>query len=319
MTESRARRVGFLAVASLPLAAVGCGPSDAQLRAERERDELRHEVVEVRQYNDDLKFRVRLVEARNKVLIDLVQGLTTDPQHFQPQLSGPDAEAALQALDRDIEGLIASVRHSQADVEALRAQRAALQSELGHARHALEEARTAQAGQSARIAHMRALLAPMLPLIQAGRINVSMQYGQLTLQLPVDTLFGRATAQLGAEGKTLLAQVAEGLRTASDRQFRIDGPAVEAGPRGAPERQLSAARALAVLEQLVQSQVPAGSLVAATQATVQTRGVGPAGDQWIGISVLPKFEELPQLPSTQELLSGPAQPTPEASDPADAR
>jgi flagellar motor protein MotB len=307
MIERRACCVAVVAAFGLCVCSA-CGPSAEQLRGEREREELRHEIVEVRQYNADLKFRMQLVEARNKILIDLVQGLTSDPEHFQPrQETGTNADAALQALDRDIEGLVASVRHSHSDLDALRAQRAALQAELAQARSLVEEARASQAGEDARVVVLRQLLAPMLKLVRSGHINVSMQYGQLTMQLPESRLFAQGQGQLTADGKVLLERVAEGLRSAPGRKFRIAGPEEGLSKRGALQRQLSAARSLAVVEFLTQCQVPGENLIATTHATAV-----PAGsDRNFEITLLPEYEARPHEKSPTELLEEAAPTAPE--------
>jgi outer membrane protein OmpA-like peptidoglycan-associated protein len=284
-------------------AAVGCGPSASQQRVARERDQLRHELREVKQYNDDLKFRLQLVQARSKILTDLVQGLTSDPEHFKLQHFGPGADAALAALDRDMEALIASVRHSHDDVESLRSQRAALQNELAGARSTIEEASAAHAAEDARIAALQKLLAPMLGSIHAGRINVSMTYGELSLRLPERSLFAGSASQLTAEGKELLAQVAAGLVTSSDRQYRVTGPSHGA----AAQRQLTAARVAAVIEYLVANHVPATNLVAAARAQ-------SSGERYFELTLLPKFEELREAPTLDQVLGTPsAPPAPETA------
>lgn len=302
MIERSASRTAAL----LCLSALGCGPSAEQLGIQRERDELRHEVIEVQQYNADLKFRMKLVEARNKILIDLVQGLTQDPEHFTPETesTSPNADASLKALDRDIEALISSVRHSHTDLDALRAQRAALQSELQQARRTIEEARATHAELDARITGLRKVLNPMLGLIHAGRVNVSMAYGTLAVQLPEAVLFARGEQHLTAAGKSLLAQVAEGLKTSGDRQFRISGPPDVVARRNASagQQQLSAARALAVLDYLLQCGVPASNLVASTHASAQPSAAGPNAERYIEIALLPKYEERPAIPSPEQLL-----------------
>lgn len=309
MSELPSRR----AAVWLCLSAIGCGPSAEEVRLHSERDELRNEVREVQQYNADLKFRMKLVEARNKILIDLVQGLTQDPEHFIPQAerAGSNADASLQALDRDIEALISSVRHSHKDLDALRAQRAALQTELAQARRTIEEARATHAELDARISGLRRLLNPMLGLIHAGRINVSMAYGQMAIQLPEAVLFATGEPRLTAEGKSLLAQVAEGLKTSGDRQYRISGPPELVAKRNsnAGQRQLSAARSLAVLDYLLQCEVPPSNLVASTHASPQPPAAGVGAERYIEIALLPKFEERPALPSAEQLLE-PAQTQP---------
>jgi flagellar motor protein MotB len=315
MTEHRAKYASR-AAALLVLAATGCGPSNEQI-LQRERDELRQEIAEVRQYNGDLKVRMRMVEARNKVLIDLVQGLTSDPEHFTLHREGvSNADASLRALDRDIEALVATVRHSRKDLDALRAQRTTLQSELAQARRTIEEARATQAEVDARLVSLRRLLTPILNLIQSGRINLSLANGHLAIQLPESVLFVRGQARLAAEGKVLLAQVAQGMRTTIDRQYRLAGPAEIVSKRGPNQQPLSAARALSVLDYLVQCSVPAENLVAASHASVQAPAPNaPLTERYFEITLLPRAEELPALPSAQQLMEPAATPEPEATTP----
>lgn len=281
----------------LYLAAVGCGPSAAQQRVTRERDQLRQELREVKQYNDDLKFRLQLVQARSKILTDLVQGLTSDPEHFKLEHIGPGADVALAALDRDMEALIASVRHSREDIDALRSQRAALQNELASARTTIEQASAAHAAEDARITELQRLLAPMLGSIHAGRINVSMTYGQLTLQLPERSLFTGGSSQLTAEGKELLSQVAAGLATTANRQYRLTGP-----DKSTAAGQLTAARVAAVTAALVANQVPAANITAAARLS------NAGSERYFELTLLPKFEELRSAPTLEQVLGAPGEP-----------
>jgi flagellar motor protein MotB len=317
MTERRATRA-FRAAALLVWTTMGCGPASEQLALQRERDELRHEIVEVRQYNADLKFRMQLVEARNKVLIDLVQGLSSDPEHFTPRREGgSNADASLKALDRDIEALVASVRLSRKDIDALRAQRASLESELAQARRSIEDARATHAEVDARLALLRRLLTPMLGLIQAGRINLSLANGHLTIQLLESALFVQGEARLTPEGRVLLAQVAQGLRTTTDRQYRLAGPAHLVSKHVPKQGPLSAARALRVLDYLVQCNVPSANLIAASHISVHVPAANtPATARYFEITLLPRAEEISALPSVQQLLEPKATPDPETTAPS---
>lgn len=312
MIERRAKLAGR-AAALWVCTIMGCGAASEQIAMQRERDELRHEVVEVRQYNADLKFRMQLVEARNKVLIDLVQGLTSDPEHFTPHREGAsNADASLKALDRDIEALVTSVRLSRKDIGALREQRAALESELAQSRRTIEDTRATHAELDARFALLRRLLTPMLGLIQSGRINLSLANGLLAIQLPESVLFVRGEARLTAEGRVLLAQVAQGMRTTTDRQYRLAGPAELVSKRAAKQGPLSSARALCVLDYLLQCNVPPAGLIAASHASAHAPAANaPVTERYFEITLLPRAEEISALPSAQQLLEPKAKPEPE--------
>jgi outer membrane protein OmpA-like peptidoglycan-associated protein len=244
---------------------------------------------------------MQLADARNKVLNDLVRGLTVDPDHFAPQPEKlASADSSLKELDRDVEALLASVRHSRQDAEALRAQREALVNELAQARRTIEAARASQAQVDARLTALQQILAPLTELIHGGRINVSVAYGRFSIDLPEAALFAQGDLRLSVDGQALLARVLTGLRTAPDRQYRVVGPVDAPGKLGARQREQTHARSLAVLDYLVTNGVAAESSVAAAQ-TAQGTTHAPS-DRYFEIVLVPKAEELPRLPTPEQLL-----------------
>jgi flagellar motor protein MotB len=297
MTDRRLR--GIAALSACMLTMIGCGPSGAELRDRAERDELRRELVELRQYEEDLKFRLQLANARNKLLLGLVQGLTIDPDHFAPQPEKlATADASLASIDRDVEALIATVRTSRQDANALRAQREALQRELSDARRTIEEARTAQADVDARMLALQRILAPLNALVRAGRVNVSIAYGRLSIQLPEAALFAPNQSALSEDGRALLSRVVVGLQTAPDRSVSVAGPSDPLTKRASAQRELTLARSVAVLDFLKQHGANAESSVTTEHA------LSPAGrpDRYFALTLVPKAEELPRAPSPEQLL-----------------
>jgi flagellar motor protein MotB len=282
-----------------------CGPSALERARASELAELRQDLAELRQYNQDLRLRLQLAEARNKVLIDLVQGLTTDPDHYAParrQLA--TADASLNALERDVNALVSTVRHSRSDVTALQSQRTLLQEELAQAKRTISEARAAHAETDARLATLRAVITPLIEPIRAGKINVSVQYGQLVLQLPEEALFEGKSAQLSAAGKPLLESVAQGLKSAPERQARVLGPADHA-------RQLNEARVLSVIAYLTTHGVQRESLSPASQAVAIAQSPAPQSTRFFEITLVPEQGDRAVQPTTEQLLEALQTPTPE--------
>src|ERR1700753_1512845 len=138
-------------------AATACGPSASELRARRDAQTLRTALAEQRQYVADLKQRMQMVEARNRVLIDLVQGVTSNAPATS-NVKSESAQASLEALDRDLQALVASVLHSREDVGALQAQRKALADELAQAKQTIEASRADEERTAARVSALRDLL-----------------------------------------------------------------------------------------------------------------------------------------------------------------
>lgn len=297
MIEHRPRAGLALALCCAAIS-FSCGPSALERARDGELAELRRDLAELRQYNQDLRLRLQLADARNKVLIDLVQGLTTDPDHYTParrQLA--TADESLHALERDVDALVSTVRHSRSDVAALQAQRTQLQDELAQAKRTISEARAAHAETDARLAILRAVVTPLIEPIRAGQINVSVQYGQLVLQLPEQALFEGKSPQLSAAGKSLLDGVAQGLKSASERQAHVSGPAESA--RSA-NQQLSEARVLAVIAYLSTQGVPRPSLIAASRALAQPTAAQSA--RFFEITLVPEPGDRAVQPTTEQLL-----------------
>jgi flagellar motor protein MotB len=282
------------------LLSVGCGPSAAEIAARATQDTLQRELNETRQYNDDLKFRLQLAQARSKLLLGLVQGLTIDPDHFAPTPEKlATADASLKSIDRDVEALISTVRTSRQNAAELRAQREALQRELADARHTIEHARSVQASVDARMMALQRILAPISQLVRSGRINVGVTFGRFAIQLPESALFAQSQSSLSEDGKTLLQRVVEGLRSTPDRQYRLASPAEPLGKRAAAQRELTLARSIALLDYLRTHEVSAESAVTTTHQPEQPLG----NDRYFAISLVPKAEELPTLPSTEQMLA----------------
>lgn len=312
------RQAVTLALALCCAAISSCGPSALERARATELAELRQDLAELRQYNQDLRLRMQLADARNKVLIDLVQGLTTDPDHYAParrQLA--TADASLHALERDVNALVSTVRHSRSDVTALQAQRTQLQEELAQAKRTISEARAAHAETDARLATLRAVITPLIEPIRAGRVNVAVQYGQLLLQLPEETLFDGKSAQLSAAGKTLLNGVAHGLQSAPGRQARVLGPAEDARGVQLAGRQLSESRVFGIITYLTTQGVPRESLSAASHGVALGQLPALQRPRFFEITLVPEQGDRAVQPTTEQLLETLQTPPPAtAQEPA---
>ena len=313
-----------LASAFLILSA--CGPSAQELWLRSQNDELQKEVVEQKQHNTDLKQRIQIVDARNRVLTDLVKGLTS--RQSGEANAAESAHSSLQALDKDLESLVTSVQHSREDMDAERAQRAALAQELARAKQAIETTRTQEAHVTARAQTLRDLLGQLSPLIESKALDIRLLRNRLVLQLPEDTLFETDDANLTKSGKSVLDQVSNVLKSATNREFQIGGHTDSQAARNGRFRnnwQLSSVRALNVMLYLIDRGVPKARLSAAAYADTQpiAEDVSPEGkkaNRRIEIVLLPNLEELPDLSALSDLLSKPkaaAEPAPApASEPA---
>ncbi len=317
MTEKSQRALRIGACVACVVAAVSCGPSAREVQLTQQAEELRKELSEQRQYNDDLKLRMRLLTARNKVLLDLVKGLTADPDKL-PAGGGSEtallpAHTSLDSLDQDFEALVTTVQHSKADMDAVRAQRKALADQLTDAKRAIEEARAEEEKTQARADAYRAMLAKLSELIGHGELDARVVGNRMLLQLPESVLFQSNDARVTRSGKALLDRVAEVLKSVSTRQFQIAGHSDGLPIRYGEYRSnwhLSAARALNVALYLIERGVPKERLSAAAHADTEPiasedTAAGRMKNRRIEIVLLPNLEELPDLSALGAALSAP--------------
>lgn len=315
----RGRRALTYAALALALGCVleSCTSNEDGLR--KQVSELRYDLAQARQHNQDLRRRVRLAEARNRVLIDLVKGLTADSSATASGGVGR-AHESLAALDGDIETLSATLRQSRTDFEALRTQRASLQEELHHATRQIEQARAEEAAANQRLAAFREMLLHVRAMIAAGDLKVRIIDNRMLLQLREALLFDRGKAALKRNGRALLDDLAKVLIAVGDREFQIAGHTASGSlDKGSYESDwhLSAARALNVTRYLVARGVPKARLSAAAHADTRPATAQEASqDAWmnrrIEIVLMPRLDELHDLSAFDALIDAApdAQPEP---------
>ena len=194
------------------------------------------------------------------------------------------------------------MQKSGSDLRALRAQREAMQHELGSATRAIEHARAQEAAANQRVVAFRELLLRFRATTEAGNLKVRVAGNRMLLELPDALLFDRGSATVKPSGRALLDQVAAALIAVGDRQFQVTGHAASgAADRGggyASAWELSAARAIHVTEYLIKRGVPKYRLSAAAYADIEPIVAGSAEESQrrsrrIEIALLPQLNELP--------------------------
>jgi len=141
-------------------------------------------------------------------------------------------------------------------------------------------------------------------MIDAGHLKVTTRHGRIVLQLHNDILFDKGEADLSAEGKKAIAQVAATLRGVGGRRFQVAGhtdnaPITPSTAKKYPSNwELSADRAIDVVKLLVTNGVDPGVLSAAGYGPydpVASNGSpdGQAKNRRIEITLVPHVPSLP--------------------------
>jgi chemotaxis protein MotB len=242
--------------------------------------------VSLRHYED-------CVADANKVRVDLATTQKNDAVQvadLQQQLS--QAQAAMQDRDAKLSDLSTADHNHQAqldeatainqqlrdelqrmgkDADKMLAERGTISRALDDAKARLEELRKAQAAAEARTQLFRDFAIRFKPLIDAGQLVIQSRRGELVMDVQGDLLFDEGKSDLRTAGKGALMEIARALQTtsppSSGRRFLvtadIDGPDPKPAKRPRSPWELTAARAVAVVEYLVSVGVPPTSLTAA--------------------------------------------------------
>jgi chemotaxis protein MotB len=216
-----------------------------------------------------------------------------------------NASASLDEQTAINQQLRAELTRLGKNVDQLLSDKGTLSRSLDEARQRLEELRRAQAAAEARAALFRDLALKFKQMTDAGELSVTLRDGRVILQLPNDVLFDSGRSELKPQGKEALQKVAEVLRVLHDRQFQVAGHTDNVpihSARFPSNWELSAARAIVVVELLVDAGVSPQMLSAAGYGEFNPilpndSAIQKAKNRRTEIMLVPKIEEIPAIPS----------------------
>ena len=206
-----------------------------------------------------------------------------------------DRDKALADRDeanRKLEGIAGDLKSSTEELERLRKQKAEAEK---------------------RLAAQRALTERFKKMVDSGKIQIVLRGGLMIMKLPSGVLFASGKADLSAEGKAVLTEVATVLKEFPDRRFVIAGHTDAVPLKGSKYKdnwQLSVARAMTVTKFLISQGVSPKSLSAAGYGEfdpIADNGTdeGKQENRRIEIILVPNIEE---LPIDEPAPAAPAQP-----------
>ncbi len=193
----------------------------------------------------------------------------------------------------------------------------------------LEEAKRAMAEAQERGRLLDDMQAKFKKMIDTGRLRVTTRHGRVVLQLRNDVLFDTGEAEVKADGKTALGEVAATLRTVGAKRFQVAGhtdtqPITTDKKKAFPTNwELSSARAIAVVKLLTAQGVDPATLSAAGYGPydpVASNGTpdGMAKNRRIEITLVPNVADLvtpspPMAPPTTTTSTSPPAAQPPSS------
>lgn len=178
----------------------------------------------------------------------------------------------IDSKDQMIGGLESEVKKLGGDLKNVRSelgervtQLASAKTELAATTAEIEQLRKLRAQAEKEAAQFRALAQKLKSMIDAGKLQVVMRKGRINLKLPDAILFRSGRKKLKKEGQDALAEVAAVLKDV-DRSFLIaghtDNVPLKKGGRFKNNWHLSTARAVSVVELMIDKGVPPERLAA---------------------------------------------------------
>lgn len=198
-------------------------------------------------------------------------------------------------------------------------ERAALRESVDEMSEALAQMRARNAAAQERIEEFRRLLAKFKSLIDAGKLQIKIQDGRMVVVLPSDVLFKSGDANLSPDGIRTIQEITTVLITIEERKFQIEGHTDDVPIktyRFPSNWELAAARAVSVIDTMVDAGMPRDRLSAASFADIRPvasndNEEGRRQNRRIEIVVvpdlsdLPGFEELNKISEEQEADAAP--------------
>ena len=213
------------------------------------------------------------------------------------------ARGEANALQRQLSQLTADKQALESEIQALKDELARLTGERDANADAVAKAK-------ARIEMFKNMLAKFKKMVASGKIKIRVANNKMIVEMASAILFPSGKAKLSEEGETALAEVASILSTIGDRAFQVaghtDNVPIDNKTFGS-NWELSAARAVAVVEFLIEKGMKAENLSAAGYADTQPVAgnlseEGRAQNRRIEIVLQPNLDELPDLSSLEKLL-----------------
>lgn len=178
-------------------------------------------------------------------------------------------------------------------------------SELTAAHQNLVELVDERGELGAELAEFKQMTRELQRMIDSGRLQVSFRRGRMVVELKAQVLFPSGSADLTADGKEALTEVAKSLRGFKGRHFIVAGHTdnVPVSGKFANNWDLSSARAVTVTSALIRGGLRPGQLVAAGYGEYDpiarnTSEAGKQANRRIEIILEPRLRQLGQTKST---------------------
>lgn len=213
---------------------------------------------------DAMRFGREVASLRTEASRVAAETALRDARIAESDRERAELSARATELEAQARELGERLRTAGDNVELLASERSQLSRALSETRAQL--AALENRGDGADQAALEDLRARLAKLADAGRLKVALRQGRLLVELPNDVLFASGKAELSADGRAAILEVAKVLASLQGRRFQVAGHTddipIQSG-RFPSNWELSAARAVEVTKLLVEGGVRPEALSAA--------------------------------------------------------
>lgn len=167
----------------------------------------------------------------------------------------------------DLEGNLTKCKENLTTLSDVDVQKSSLETELGACRSNVQGLQGEAAEAKRMVTEFKAVTGKFQKMIDSGKLDVVFRRGQMVVKLPAAILFPSGSSKISEQGTPAIREVAGILKQMPGRRFTVAGhtDSVALGPKDeySSNWELSTARAVRITELLIDSGVPAASLVAA--------------------------------------------------------
>jgi chemotaxis protein MotB len=179
-------------------------------------------------------------------------------------------------------------------------------------KQALEELQKRKQEAEKRLTEFRELTARFKKLVDAGKLKIKFMNGKMVLALSTDILFPSGSAALSPAGKQAIKEVTGLLATLKERNFQIEGHTdnvpILTKKQFDSNWELASARAMTVLNTMLEGGMPAERISAASYGETQPIASnktteGKSANRRIAIVVVPDLTGLPGFEELNKMAS----------------
>lgn len=215
-------------------------------------------------------------------------------------------EANLSSANKKNEQTSSELLELQKKIAAAHTDKNALKGTVDELRTALAQLSERRSESEKRVAEFKSMANRFKSLIDAGTLKVTIVDGRMVVQLATDVLFATGSANLSAQGKLALKEVAQTLSSIPEKTFQVEGHTDNVPMKTAKfssNWELAFARAINVSETMIAAGLSPSRLSAASFGEYKPTKPnddeeGKRANRRIEIVVVP---DLSMLPGTEEL------------------